>query len=91
MNIDTLNAYCSRRLVCLLCLAQGRFNIHQAFACIGLLSRGYLEWPQNVGAALATACWLSGNLLFLGLRGKSERLSEVEPQFPSGPKQSSTW
>ena len=29
MNIDTLNAYCSKRLVRLLCLAQGRFNIHQ--------------------------------------------------------------
>ena len=40
MNIDTLNAYCSSRPVLLLCLAQGRFNIHQTFFheedCIGL-------------------------------------------------------
>ena len=43
MNIDILNAYCGNVLVSFPRLAQGRLNIHQVFACIGLsaLCRGF--------------------------------------------------
>ena len=46
MNIDFLNAYCSSEFFSLLCLAQGRLHIHQAFACIGLSLEESREWPQ---------------------------------------------
>ena len=36
MNIDTLNAYCGNKFVLFPYLFQGRFNIYQAIACIGL-------------------------------------------------------
>ena len=34
MNIDTLNAYCGRKLAFFPYLAQGRLNIHQAACCL---------------------------------------------------------
>ena len=70
MNIDTLNAYCSRWLVCLLCLAQGRFNIHQTFFERSAL--GSSQGDTLSGLKVMELLWLlpadSRGFIFLGLR-----------------------